>query len=248
MIPIRIINFAFVIFLSLHSCTEPKDQKKDTSVRFEINWVGKLSTVHRDGDSSPRANLKDLANSNDFYALGPLAGLRGEITVLKSTPYIAKIKDNSTQINNEIDVEAPFLVYAMVSRWKAIPIDKPVQSISALEELLHTIAEDIGIIDASQVFPFKITTNQSEINYHIISNQEPGYKISKPHHELMKFFKLKTKPVTLLGFFSKSHAGVFTHHDQWTHIHVVSQDGTESGHVDSLKLGSDAVLYLPEIE
>lgn len=248
MIPIRIIIFVFVFTLSLHSCRESKDQQNDISVHFEMKWEGKLSTVHRDGDSSPCIHLKDFSDSTNFYALGPLAGLRGEITILNCVPSIARINGETIQINHDFDVEAPFLVYARVSHWKSVPIDQSVQSLPDLDQWLFSAAKDIGITDRTEAFPFKITTAQSEIDFHIISNQEPGYKISKPHHELMKFFELKSKPVTLIGFFSKSHAGVFTHHGQWTHIHVVSQDGKKSGHVDSLVLGSDAVLYLPEIQ
>jgi hypothetical protein len=83
------------------------------------------------------------------------------------------------------------------------------------------------------------------VEYHIIASTDQGYQVTSPHRELMRFFTLDSEPATILGVYSTTHGGVFTHHGQATHLHVVSDDERRSGHVDELALGPDSVAYLP---
>lgn len=211
-----------------------------------VKWVGRLSNVHRNGDAGPTIKLATLADRPGLCAIGPLAGLRGEITVLDGVPYIAKIRNGAIRIDRDFNVDAPFLVYAEVARWKPVPIEQPIPSMAELERWVRSAAVDAGVYGRTPVFPFKIETSNSDIDFHVISNTDPGYRIVKPHRELMKFFQLKSKPLVLLGFFSENHEGVFTHRGQWTHIHAVEGDGVSSGHVDALSIRPGSVLYLPD--
>lgn len=49
----------------------------------------------------------------------------------------------------------------------------------------------------------------------------------------------------IVGFYSRHHAGVFTHHSTRLHMHTVNPTTGHVGHVDALTLGADARLYLP---
>ena len=137
-------------------------------------------------------------------------------------------------------------MYGSVYRWQEMSIPDSIRTIHQLEQWLALIADTLSASDMPDAFPFKLVSSQSKVDFHVISNREPGYQISRPHHELMRFFTLESQPLTLLGVFSRHHAGIFTHHDQWTHIHLVSDDKRHSGHVDSLSLDPDAMLFLPE--
>jgi len=220
-------------------------EESDTHPGFVIKWSGLLKTVHRKGDASPRINLHDVEGPAGLFAIGPLAGLRGEITVIDGTPYIARVEGDTIIISHGFDVEAPFLVYGNVDRWKAVPVPEGIRTIPELEKWLPGVAKDAGIDPETEAFPFKLATSASDIKYHVISNTEPGYHVSRPHEELMIRFTSHSEPVTMLGVFSKNAGGVFTHMGQWTHIHVAGGDGGFAGHVDSFELGPDAVLYLP---
>jgi acetolactate decarboxylase len=57
--------------------------------------------------------------------------------------------------------------------------------------------------------------------------------------------RLVGQPVTVVGFFSRHHEGVFTHMGQRTHLHVLSDDGAAMGHVDEIAVPSGAALKLP---
>ena len=51
--------------------------------------------------------------------------------------------------------------------------------------------------------------------------------------------------VRLVGVYSEHHHGVFTHHGTNMHIHVLTEDGRQSGHLDSLRLAPGGTLLLP---
>jgi hypothetical protein len=50
--------------------------------------------------------------------------------------------------------------------------------------------------------------------------------------------------VTIIGFYSKAHEGVFTHHGSYAHLHILLPNG-DSGHVDELEVGPEIELLLP---
>ncbi|MDX1387664.1 MAG: acetolactate decarboxylase [Acidobacteriota bacterium] len=211
---------------------------------YTVEWVGELRTVHRQGDARPTAHLSQIEPRDGSFAIGPLAGLRGEITVIDGEAFVTIADDSGERMERGFDHDAPFLVFGWVGQWQAIPIPSDVQDIAGLEQWLPDKAAASGL-RVDEPFPFKVETSVSRVGYHVISNTEPGYQVSRPHRELMRFFTIDSEPVVLIGVHSISHGGVFTHHDQATHLHVVSKDGQHAGHVDQLGLGSNAVLYLP---
>ena len=238
----------FILVLAQHAGAQdaPVSSRQSSTVGEWVQHQGRLSTVHRQGDASPTVKLSDVIDSADFWAIGPLAGLRGEITAIDGHLFVAKVINDTIAVSHEIKIEAPFLVYGAVNRWQDKSMPDSIRTVPQLEQWLALIADSMSLFGMPDVFPFKVISSQSDVDFHVISNREPGYHVSRPHHELMKFFALRSQQLTLLGVFSKHHAGIFTHHDQWTHIHVVSADQRHSGHVDSLSLGPDAVLFLPE--
>jgi hypothetical protein len=52
-------------------------------------------------------------------------------------------------------------------------------------------------------------------------------------------------PATLIGFYSTSHEGIFTHRGQTTHVHAVLADPLVTGHVDAAVIPRGAIVKLP---
>ncbi len=231
-------------FISLNAHPDSDKQPLPVDQTFAVEWVGAMKTVHRDGDASPRTKLEPLARRAGGFAIGPVAGLRGEITVVEGKAHIARVIDDEEHVAEEWDVEAPFLVYGHVDSWIETPLPNDVIALSDLETWLPKAAEANGI-DPTKPFPFKIESTDAAIDFHVISNDEPGYIVSRPHRELMRFYALTNEAVTLLGVHSTEHAGIFTHHGSATHIHMVSHDEKHSGHVDAVTFGKDTKLFLP---
>ena len=83
-----IIAYSSIFILALTQHAGAQDTlATDTSQQSPMvdAWVehqGRLSAVHRQGDASPRVKFSDVIDSTGFWAIGPLSGLRGEITVI----------------------------------------------------------------------------------------------------------------------------------------------------------------------
>ena len=58
---------------------------------------------------------------------------------------------------------------------------------------------------------------------------------------------LKRTSATLVGFYSTSDQGVFTHHDSTTHIHCVLASPLSSGHVDHVLIPAGATIKFPAL-
>jgi acetolactate decarboxylase len=211
---------------------------------FTIECVGEMMVVHREGDARPRVNLQDVALGPGSFAIGPVAGLRGEITVIDGESYVATAADGAEHVAQDWAHEAPFLVYGRVLKWEKVSAPENLKSIADIEKWLPDAARVHGL-DPEGPFPFKIETDESVIRYHIIANDAPGYQTVRPHSELQKPFTLTNGKATIIGVYSTKHAGIFTHHGSTTHIHMASGDKQHSGHVDAIELGKACRFFLP---
>jgi hypothetical protein len=60
-----------------------------------------------------------------------------------------------------------------------------------------------------------------------------------------KHYNYQNEDAEIIGFFSTEHKGVFTHHDSFLHMHLITKDESKMGHLDELKIGK-MKLYLPK--
>jgi acetolactate decarboxylase len=58
----------------------------------------------------------------------------------------------------------------------------------------------------------------------------------------------ENREVTILGFYSRHHQGIYTHHTSHMHLHVLSDDLTLAGHLDQLAPGNDFKIFLPSVD
>ena len=65
------------------------------------------------------------------------------------------------------------------------------------------------------------------------------------HKKIQATFELEKAEMTIVGFHSTKHRGVFTPGDSNIHIHFQTPDNTKSGHIQKLQLGDGATLSLP---
>jgi acetolactate decarboxylase len=61
-------------------------------------------------------------------------------------------------------------------------------------------------------------------------------------------YRLFDKPAYVLGFFSQYHKSIFTHHDSFVHMHLLTKDKTKMGHVDELKFNPKQVALFIAVE
>ena len=88
------------------------------------------------------------------------------------------------------------------------------------------------------------TTTELEI---FRRHAEVLHVLSNPvrHEKAKVHIHLEHKAITIIGFYSDNHRGIFTPRDHAIHQHLVAADGKISGHVEKLSLSSSTTLFLP---
>jgi acetolactate decarboxylase len=211
----------------------------------KVKWVGEMRTVMKKGDVSARLSLKELAKLPHLYAVGPLEGLAGEVTIWDGKPSIARVKDGKVRITTGFDEKVCFLVYAQVSGWQEVAIPAAIQGGAELELVIARSARDLGI-NVKQPFAFLVKGTPKRASFHVLDGTGLDLKAQEFHDRAKIRFTLDNRPVEIISFYSDRHHGVFTHHDSNVHMHLKTSDGTLSGHLDEVQLGSGAKLYLPK--
>lgn len=228
-----------LIVLLLTGCNNPTSTYKANEVLVtgamkDVMWKGKL-----DG----RILLDTLNHKPTLYGLGPEAFLRGELLVLDGNSYTGRVVNDSTMlVTNSFDVKAPFFVYSYVPEWETVIIPSRIKTLYELEKWLIAKTNNINT-----PFAFKLTGKVKSAQIHL-QNLPEGSTVSSPAeaHRGQQNYSFQNKEVTMLGFFSKKHKGIFTHHDTFMHLHLITKDLSLMGHLDSVTLGEKAVFYLPK--
>ncbi len=195
------------------------------------------------GDLKGYADLGKFRNHPHLYAVGPVEGLQGEVTIFDGKPFIAKMHGKKAKVHTKSYPKACFLVYAQVKRWNKTVIPDSVKSKTDLEAFILMAAERQRL-SPKEPFVFLVKGTAKRVNYHIIHWTGKG-KFGHEQHEKAKVqLRFQDKPVKIVGFHSDHHQGVFTCMGNF-HMHVITQDNKHSGHMDDLQLGSGCRLFLP---
>jgi acetolactate decarboxylase len=218
-------------------------QKKDEPA-YRVKSEGEMRTVMLKGDLAARADTAALRGRKGLYALGPVEGLKGEVSIFDGKPAIATVRDGKPMVAEEWP-KACFLVSAEVERWGKTELPKGVESLEHLQAFVEKSAKAAGL-DAEKPFPFLVTGTPKKVKYHIVWKTD-GLPHTKELHAKAKLpFEVEGREVELLGFYSDKHHGVFTHHDTNIHAHFRAADGKDSGHVDAVELTAGMWLHLPK--
>jgi len=231
------------IFAAFSCATTP-----DTDDNFKVEYKGALKNIMHKGDISAQADLTDFQDTKQFYALGAVENLKGEILILDSKPYISSVKDQNLTISNSFDHKATLLVYASVDKWTTFTIPENVITYEDLEKHIEQTAKDNGV-NTEEPFPFLINGQAKSFDWHVIDWKDGDTEHShKKHINSGLHGTLTDQDVEILGFYSKSHHAIFTHHTTNMHLHVKTTDNKTSGHLDGLTLGQGMTLKLPDIK
>lgn len=238
--------FVFYIFAlsMLSSCSN--DQHK-----FNVEYKGALKNAMKKNDLSAYANLKDFENEENFYALGALEGLKGEVMIFNSVPYISRSKegrnlDNEFIIDNSFNYKASFLVYSSVKDWNEFEVPVTVKNQKDLEDFIIEMAIETGI-DITEPFPFIVSGLATVIKWHIVNWDENDSEHTHEKHIKSGVYDGSIEEdVEILGFYSDQHHGIFTHHSSNMHTHVKTKDNKIAAHLDYFLLGDGVTLKLPK--
>lgn len=212
------------------------------SSSYMVSWKGSLRSVHG-GDYSPVVDLQTFEGKANWNAVGPVAGLDGEVTVIDGVVSVARVRGDEIITSDDLSAQASFLVWSEVEAWAPpVELGVSVADQAELERVLEDIAFDLGI-DVAEPFPFKLEGVFDAVEYHVLA-PVPAGATAAHHLEFAKIVRNTDVAGTMIGFFSKQHHGVFIHRGSSAHIHVIEESG-HSGHVDALAAGPAVKVYLP---
>ncbi|MEO1050152.1 MAG: acetolactate decarboxylase [Bacteroidota bacterium] len=198
-----------------------------------VKWKGELQGVVR---------LDTLEEKTGLYGLGPQSYLIGELLIYDGITYLSQVTSDSTmKVVQTSEVEAPFFVYGNVREWKTIALPSSVKDIKSLEQYIDSQTKEY-----KRPFVFKLSGTIPSAQIHI-QNLPLGTKVSSPKdaHKGQIQYLLEGEDVEIVGFFSTKHQGIFTHHDTYLHMHLITKDKQQMGHVDWLNLSGEMQLLLP---
>ena len=216
--------------LLLASCTKSTNTSS-------IKVVGEMRDVMWKGDLKGKI-ATDSLNNKETYGIGPVEFLKGEIVVFDGQTFVSKVIDSiSHQVTKIPSVRAPFFVYSTNSDLKVVEFNRENFTLKELEEYINSVYKDYD-----QPLLIRIDGLFDNIKVHSVNLPE-GKKVSSPDeaHQGLIQYELNGISGSLIGFFSRHHKAVFTHHDSFFHAHFISDDRQVLGHIDELNFNSSKV-------
>lgn len=210
-----------------------------------VAWIGAQHKAVHEGDSGGKVRLDDLGRRPHLYAVGPLAGLVGEITVLDGRATISTVQDGVFRTHESLDHSAAFLAWAYASEWSRTPLPESVRTLDDLEGFLPEAARAAGL-DAGAPLVFQVEGRVESLKYHVLSPPDPGLPPAEAHEKAKTHASVGASVVRMVGFYSTEHRGEFTPGTSDVHVHFVSEDGRSAGHVEGFTLAPGAELLFPQ--
>ncbi|KAA3623189.1 MAG: decarboxylase [Flavobacterium sp.] len=235
-----LIAISTVAILSFQSCNQ---QGKNSAKG--VQHAGTLQEI-MSGKLDASISLKELQEIPNLYALGAAEGLKGEIQIFNSKPYVSSVTPEQLVVENDFSSKAALLVYAQVPEWQEVSIPKAILTLKQFEDFLEYSALKAEI-DTSKPFPFMIEGHIRKINWHVVNWNENNVNHSREAHMASGLNGIVVEEnVEIIGFYSKDHKGVYTHHNANWHMHFRAKDQNLAGHLDDLLLGEYMTLKLPK--
>jgi acetolactate decarboxylase len=207
-----------------------------------VRWVGAMHKAVHDADHGGKVSLEALAKQPHLNAIGPVEGLRGEITVIDGERWVAVMSPDGPA--GSADVQAAFLAWSYVPAWTSVAIPEGVQTKRDVEAFILRAAREAGFPEGEPLV-FRIDGRVREMDLHIIWHLPGDAPGRESHERAKKPVRVKGEAVRVVGFWSERHRGVFTPMVTPFHMHAVAGEGRVSGHVDDLLLEAGATLRLP---
>lgn len=196
------------------------------------------------GDLRGHVALATLAATPHLYGLGPLEGLRGEVSVFGGVPSIARIEGDAVVTAESWSERACFLVWAQVASWAERSIQSGRADLDEVARDVIAFARETGL-DPARPFPFRVRGTAAPATFHVLDKRD-GLPHNPERHEQAKARRtLEAAPVELVGFHSRRHRGVFTPKESDVHVHLKTEDGQISGHLEAIRLEPGARIAVP---
>lgn len=183
--------------------------KKDLVEEKKLRFTSGLKHTVRLGKGDANYIMSKEDTQKSIYMVGPREEFSGEITVIDGKVYDTRGEDDNINTYHGL-TSLVFNVYTKCKEFKGTKIKK-VESFSQLEGYLS------GVSSTPKVFKFEAFVQK--LKAHVVNGLDP-----ETNRPAKKHFNIEKKNIVGLGFFSKNHRRIFTHHDSDVHIHILDQN------------------------
>jgi acetolactate decarboxylase len=214
----------------------------------EVRVYGALRAMMHEGQTGAMVSLDSLLPNPDLYAVGALADLSGEVTVIGGRAYLAYPEGadgTRTETTLPADVAAALLVSSEVASWKSLVTDHAIR-FAELDDEIARLAAAAGMSRSAR-FPFLLEGTFEDLQWHVIDGRRLiGGDSSHQDHQAAAVKAERDRATgTLVGFYSESDQGVFTHMGSRTHLHCVLDAPLSTGHVDRVDIPAGTTVKFP---
>ena len=221
------------------TCLNARAQNSGNAVKI----VGQMKDAMWKGQIFGKIYLDTIADKKNLYGFGPVEYLAGEILIIDGKSFKSSVDSLSNmKVEETYDLKAPFFAYANLKNWKEQALADSIQTIKQLEQYLEQSTKT-----SSRPFMFKLSGIIEQATIHIV-NLPKGAKVSSPEeaHQGQMNYQINKEHAEIIGFFSTTHKTIFTHHDTFLHMHLITTDRKKMGHLDQLLLQKGSIkIYLP---
>jgi acetolactate decarboxylase len=238
MVNLKKILCGLILFIA--GCASPTPPS-NTPVKI----VGAIRNVMWKGELHANIDLDTIANKRHLYGLGPLEYLGGELMIIDGKAYKSTVASDSTlQVEETFLAKAPFFGYANIEKWAEHILPDSVQTAPQLEAYLYAVSKS-----TTTPFLFRLKGTIETALIHVV-NLPKHARVNSPAeaHKGQKNYRLKTLSVDILGFFSTKHKAIFTHHNTYLHMHLITHDKSKMGHVDDVVFKQGGMKYYLPVE
>lgn len=214
--------------------TQSKESVTPQTASLSVKVTGAMRNVMWKGELGGVIRLDTIADRKGLFGIGPVSHLRGELLINDGKSYRSVVTSDSTmRVDATFDVEAPFFVYGNATDWEVTDLPQDVKSADSLEKYINDRAQETDL-----PFIFKLTGRVESAVIHV-QNLPEGSTVSSPAeaHQGQVNYQIKDRDVEIVGFYSRNHQGIFTHHDSFVHLHLITADEAMMGHLDEVVLG-----------
>jgi acetolactate decarboxylase len=221
-------NTLFIIVLMSFLSASAQQQPIVVGAMKNVMWKGELTGLIQ----------MDSLSKKGFYGMGPVDYLKGELMIWDGDVYQSSVVNaNDMNVKKTSTARAPFFAYEFINEWEEIEIPEGIKSLKELELFLDKRFNQINI-----PFFFKLEGFVDSANIHIVNLPE-GKVVRSPDdaHQGQINYPITKRNVSVLGFFSRNHKAIFTHHDTFIHTHLITQEKDMMGHLEDVSFSSKRV-------
>lgn len=205
----------------------------------EVVVLGSMQEQMVAGRCDEGVAVADVLARPHAYAIGPLAGLRGELLVWDGTVFASSIVDGAARVAIDPRARAAFLVASHVAQWRDVAVPAAVRTLAELEAWLPEAARRAGLA-GDRAHTVRLFAALEAARLHVL-DLPPGAPLDPAAHEAARrTIELGATPVQMLGFLSPPGGSTCPIASPPLHLHLRTLLGDVAGHVDDLVLAPNA--------